>query len=323
MKMQVTVIIMVCCVAISCARDITKVTIAKKPLPDNFTVAQPEKIAVTNDAVTCTIYAKRFAQGNVAYCEIIPARDVKSLSVKFIDTEIVLSKKKWGYRGFFAIDPDLKPGVYHCAIHGDTFHIEIPVTIKRSFFPVSVIPMEFDKFSQKDYIETPEVKQFIAECTKKKQKAFATRFDDCIQSPPYYPLNTHAINSAFWAKRRYLLYDSSTKKRQTVTRIHHGIDLNGNSGEPVYAVLDGIVVLADKLFYEGNIVIINHGNGIFSYYMHMEKLMVSSGDRVVAGQLIGAVGSTGMSTGPHLHVSLMVHGVQANPLSLLVLPIKK
>jgi hypothetical protein len=47
-----------------------KVTIAKKPLPDNFTVVKPEKIAVTNDAVTCTIYANEFAQGNVAYCEI-------------------------------------------------------------------------------------------------------------------------------------------------------------------------------------------------------------------------------------------------------------
>jgi murein DD-endopeptidase MepM/ murein hydrolase activator NlpD len=52
-------------------------------------------------------------------------------------------------------------------------------------------------------------------------------------------------------------------------------------------------------------------------YMHMEKLMVSSGDRVVAGQLIGAVEAPACQQGPHLHVSLMVHGVQANPLSLL------
>jgi murein DD-endopeptidase MepM/ murein hydrolase activator NlpD len=105
-------------------------------------------------------------------------------------------------------------------------------------------------------------------------------------------------------------------------RVHRGLDLRGVKGTPVYALADGEVVLAEELFYEGNFVLVDHGNRIFSYYMHLDSLDVKKGDRVKAGQLLARVGSTGVSTASHLHVSFIIRGIQVDPLSILPLPFR-
>ena len=323
MKRNVIAIIISYIMLLSCAKDITRVTIAKTPLPKNFTATDVKVVTYNGDDVACMLFAHRFSQGNVIYFEVVPATDVNEIRVMFNERIISTTKRSWGFRGFFAIAPDEKPGTYLFTVTIGTKKIEVPVVIEKTKFPVSIIPMDLGKFSQKEYLESPEVQEYIQQCTQKKQKAFATQYDDLIRGRAFHPRDVHEVNSQFWAKRVYKLYDNSSGKTQTVERIHRGIDLNGNTGDPVYAMLDGIVVLAEMLFYEGNMVIINHGNGIFSYYMHMEKLYVASGDKVVAGQQIGTVGSTGMSTGPHLHVSLLVDGVQVNPMSIVPLPIRE
>lgn len=307
---------------LSCARDVTKVTIAKTPVPKNFTATDVKVINYSGDDIACMLFAHRFSQGNIVYFEIVPANDVKKIGVTFNEKVIPTTKRSWGFRGFFSIAPDQKPGTYTFTVTIGTKKIDIPVEVVKTAFPVSTIPMDLGKFSKKEYLESPEVVEFIQQCTEKKQKAFATQYSDLVRGRAFHPRNVHEVNSPFWAKRIYKLYDDTSGKTQTVERIHRGIDLNGDTGDPVYAMLDGIVVLAEMLFYEGNMVIINHGNGMFSYYMHMDRLYVTSGDTVVAGQLIGTVGSTGMSTGPHLHVSLMINGVQVNPLSIVMLPIR-
>ncbi|MGQ9841991.1 MAG: M23 family metallopeptidase [Spirochaetota bacterium] len=296
---------------------------AKTRLPKNFTATDVNAVTCNTDDGVCMLFAHRFSQGNIVYFEIVPATGVKEIGVMFHKSIIPTTKRSWGFRGFFAIAPDEKPGTYLFTVTIGTKKIDIPVLVTITAFPVSTIPMDLGKFSQKEFLESPEVQEFIQQCTQKKQKAFATQFPDMISGKAFHPRDVHDVNSQFWAKRVYKLYDNISGKTQTVERIHRGIDLNGNAGDAVYAMLDGIVVLADKLFYEGNMVIINHGNGIFSYYMHMEKLYVVSGNKVVAGQQIGTVGSTGMSTGPHLHVSLIIHGVQVNPMSIVPLPIRQ
>lgn len=308
---------------LSCAKDVTKISIAKIRLPKNFTATDVKAVTCNTDDATCMLFAHRFSQGNVVYFEIVPATDVKEIGVMFHKRIIPTTKHSWGFRGFFAIAPDEKPGTYLFTVTIGTKKIDIPVLVTRTAFPVSTIPMDLGKFSQKEFLKLPEVQEFIQQCTQKKQKAFATQFADMISGKAFHPRDVHDVNSQFWAKRVYKLYDNISGKTQTVERIHRGIDLNGNARDAVYAMLDGIVVLAEMLFYEGIMVIINHGNGIFSYYMHMEKLYVVSGDKVVAGQQIGTVGSTGMSTGPHLHVSLIINGVQVNPMSILPLPIRQ
>lgn len=103
--------------------------------------------------------------------------------------------------------------------------------------------------------------------------------------------------------------------------IHKGIDMRGHEGEKIKACNRGRVVLAKKLFFGGNTLVIDHGMGIYSVYMHLSKFEVQPGDVVSKGQTIGLVGSTGRATGPHLHFSMRVHDISANPVSLTRLPL--
>jgi murein DD-endopeptidase MepM/ murein hydrolase activator NlpD len=98
--------------------------------------------------------------------------------------------------------------------------------------------------------------------------------------------------------------------------IHKGLDMKGEEGEEIKASNTGRVVLADELFFGGNTIILDHGQGIFTIYMHMSGFIVSPGDLVSKNDTIGFVGSTGRSTGPHLHFGVKVAGINANPVSL-------
>jgi murein DD-endopeptidase MepM/ murein hydrolase activator NlpD len=95
---------------------------------------------------------------------------------------------------------------------------------------------------------------------------------------------------------------------------HAGEDYAVPSGTPVLAPAAGLVVLAEPLFVRGNAVVLDHGHGVFTGYWHLETLGVKAGERVAVGQALGAVGSTGLSTGPHLHWELRVAGVAVDPL---------
>jgi hypothetical protein len=98
---------------------------------------------------------------------------------------------------------------------------------------------------------------------------------------------------------------------------HSGIDYPAKHGAPVRAVANGVVELRDDFFFGGNSVFIDHGDGLFSMYMHLSRVDVRAGQAVERGQTIGAVGSTGRATGPHLHLGLRWHGARIDPALLL------
>jgi murein DD-endopeptidase MepM/ murein hydrolase activator NlpD len=95
--------------------------------------------------------------------------------------------------------------------------------------------------------------------------------------------------------------------------IHTGIDLRGDTGDPVRATADGTVTIASWQGGYGNMVEIDHHNGLATRFGHMSKILVKVGQRVHIGQTIGLIGSTGRSTGPHLHYETRVHGSAVNP----------
>ncbi|WP_165174705.1 M23 family metallopeptidase [Desulfovibrio sp. ZJ369] len=102
--------------------------------------------------------------------------------------------------------------------------------------------------------------------------------------------------------------------------VHRGLDLRGAQGTPIRACADGEVALADNLYFSGNAVYINHGEGVFSAYLHMSESKVKAGERVRKGQVVGLVGATGRVTGPHLHLSLIVQGQSVDPQPFLAAP---
>ncbi len=102
---------------------------------------------------------------------------------------------------------------------------------------------------------------------------------------------------------------------------HRGLDYAGPTGDPVRAPADGVVTLVGPNFtLLGNCVIVNHGEGLTSLYIHLSSIDVAEGDRVQAGQLLGRIGNTGASTGPHLHYATYFHGVPVDPDLLLSFP---
>ncbi|HRV96762.1 MAG TPA: M23 family metallopeptidase, partial [Anaerolineae bacterium] len=95
---------------------------------------------------------------------------------------------------------------------------------------------------------------------------------------------------------------------------HAGTDFGGGVGEPLYAPAGGIVVLAEPLMVRGNAVLIDHGMGLFSGYWHQSEIVVTPGQHVEPGDLIGYEGDTGLVTGPHLHWEFRLNGIAVDPL---------
>ena len=100
-------------------------------------------------------------------------------------------------------------------------------------------------------------------------------------------------------------------------QFHNGVDMAAPGGSPILAAYDGEVVAASYSSSMGNYIMIDHGNTLYTIYMHASALYVKKGDVVARGQQIAAVGSTGRSTGNHLHFSVRLNGSYANPWNYL------
>ncbi|MBR6423747.1 MAG: M23 family metallopeptidase [Bacteroidales bacterium] len=131
----------------------------------------------------------------------------------------------------------------------------------------------------------------------------------CI--PSIYPVNpkTVQMTSPFGARFHPI--------RQAIV-FHEGVDLAGPAGQPVYATGDGVVESTQVNFSGyGNVVIIDHGFGYKTRYAHLKEIKVTEGQVVIRGDRIGTLGSSGLSTGPHLHYEVIYRGVQINPWNYL------
>ena len=99
---------------------------------------------------------------------------------------------------------------------------------------------------------------------------------------------------------------------------HYGLDFAQKKGTPVKAMNNGIVTLAEKdLFYTGATIIFDHGHGISTLYMHMEKVFVNVGDHIKKGDIVGTIGASGRATGPHLDIRLNWFGTRLDPATIL------
>jgi murein DD-endopeptidase MepM/ murein hydrolase activator NlpD len=110
--------------------------------------------------------------------------------------------------------------------------------------------------------------------------------------------------------------------RPESSELHTGADFALAEGTPVVAAADGTVALAEDLFFAGNAVFIDHGDGLVTMYFHLADLKVRSGQEIRKGEALGVVGSTGRTTGPHLHLGVRWRGARIDPLLLLADPAK-
>ena len=168
-----------------------------------------------------------------------------------------------------------------------------------------------------DYLT--EGKILAASFTNQGKTYEAVYYEDASGEGSYYAPDGRAMKKAFLRAPLNFSYISSNfnpKRLHPITKrvkAHRGIDYRAPTGTPVYAAGSGRVIEASYNKYNGNYVFIQHPNGIVTKYLHFSKKAVKKGARVKQGQTIGYVGSTGMSTAPHLHYEFIYNGVHRNP----------
>ena len=209
-----------------------------------------------------------------------------------------------GRRGWALVPiPSLAaPGDKSLVVRAGRSSVAIQVPVEAGSFDMYHIPAAVSRpildQSQKVQAESARLKKLIGVLSQPgwtPRSRFSSPLEgDYPSSSPYGSRRTYEPNPAVSA--------------------HEGQDFSAPAGTPVMAPAAGVVVLAEPLFVRGNAVVLDHGNGVFTGYWHMQELAVQQGDRVEPGQLLGLVGSTGLSTGAHLHWELRVNGVPVDPL---------
>jgi len=122
------------------------------------------------------------------------------------------------------------------------------------------------------------------------------------------PLRSYKLISSPYGQRRRF-----TRGGRSWNEIHQGIDYAQDRGEPCYAPTDGRVVTSDHLSSPGNLVVVEFFPGMYQLYYHLDSRAVNRGDSIHIGDLLGRVGSTGKSTGPHLHFEIRIHNIFVDP----------
>jgi murein DD-endopeptidase MepM/ murein hydrolase activator NlpD len=235
-----------------------------------------------------------------------------SLSGKWLEHHVFFSfdpsSKTW--YGIAGVSLETKPGKYLLTLNGKTAQGKA-VSFQRS------IAVGKGKYQQiavtvaKQYTEpSPEQLQQINQDKTLKQQVFAHVEPEREWAGKFSPPVDASISDVFGTARTF---------NGEVQSVHQGLDFRVPTGTAVAALNSGKVLLARPLFFEGGCVVIDHGQGLMTIYMHLSEMKVKEGEQVKRGQEIALSGGTGRATGPHLHVAVRWQGVYLDPKTLLSL----
>lgn len=180
---------------------------------------------------------------------------------------------------------------------GEVVRVTETLTITYRQFPTEIIDIP----SEREYLLDPAITR--AEAERLAEIYGRLRPEKLWQDVFGYPVQELTITSAYGALRQY----------DTGPGCHAGVDLDGEQGDPVFAAADGRVVLAEVLQVRGGAVVLDHGLGVYSCYFHLSDMLVQEGQVASKGQVIGYMGSSGLSTGTHLHWEIRVGGTAVDP----------
>ena len=193
------------------------------------------------------------------------------------------------------------PGHYPLALGDET----VDIAVIRRAYPSSTITVP------QKFIEPPkEVQRQIDEEVTIKQSVFeSSRPDRLWQGPFVAPTNT-SYTSSFGLRRTY---------NGRILSVHQGLDYSAALGTQVTSANSGRVAIARDMYFEGGFIVIDHGESIFTLYMHLSEFLVKEGASIEKGDHIGRSGSSGRVTGPHLHFAVRWQGAYLEPSTLLKL----
>jgi murein DD-endopeptidase MepM/ murein hydrolase activator NlpD len=209
----------------------------------------------------------------------------------FAERKIHFNEIENAYEAIVGIDLLSKPGTYAMEITAKDMMIRRTVRVRKKAYPVQRLTLP------KDMVELSPENEARVERELKLTSSLWPNETDRHWDGDFMNPRAGEIVTPFGVRRFINKIPKSP---------HTGIDVSAEEGDPVVAPNNGVAVLVDDLFYSGNSVILDHGQGIFTMFFHLSKTLVKPGQAVKKGETIGLVGSTGRSTGPHLHWGVRV-----------------
>ncbi len=249
-------------------------------------------------------------QGEVCLISIFGPPSLRSIQAEFqgVKFPLAFSEQNGVYEGLIGIDMDTRPATYEMKIvaadGGSNIQLgtlslkveEVDFGIQKLSLPSAMVDLDRKTLER------------VNKEAKRLKSLFQVFRDERLWRGAFIRPVEGELSSAFGLRRII------NGKRQTP---HTGVDFRAEEGTPVWACNSGMVVLVDDLFLPGKSVILDHGWGFYSMYFHLSEALVKEGDRVEKGATLGRVGSTGRSTGPHLHWGVRMNGARVDPISLL------
>jgi len=256
------------------------------------------------------IVAPLLEPGQIILARLVQAPEIKRVSIHLLDNVYELGPKEPAHETFalIGLDLDLKPGPYEIDMtvflrDGRTEELRHRIQIGGREFPIRKL------WVKEQYVRPPpEVQARIQREAEILEMVYSASTGRWLGEGVFERPHPGEMASNFGEKRIYNNVPRST---------HSGTDIAAPQGSPVRAANSGRVVLARDLYFSGKTVIIDHGLGLFTLYCHFSSLKVSRGDPVTKGSVIGLAGSTGRSTGPHLHWAVRLKGCRVDPVALL------
>jgi murein DD-endopeptidase MepM/ murein hydrolase activator NlpD len=218
--------------------------------------------------------------------------------------------KRW--YGIAAIPLTTKKGSYELQItetlaNGRTAELVRKIGVAEAPYPTITVTVA-KRFTEPN----PEQLTSISADKESKRKVLNMVTSERLWTGDFVAPVSDAVSGVFGTAR---VFNNEVQSR------HEGLDFAAPPGTEVRAINSGVVILARPMFFEGNFVVIDHGQGLLSLYLHLSAFRVQEGDHVHAGETIALSGGTGRATGPHLHLGVRWQGIYLSPAILLKLNI--
>jgi hypothetical protein len=280
--------------------------------PHTARAAVTQGLTPADEKWVVEVQPEQLVNGAPYLLRVTPPEKLQTLSGSWLGREVYLSvdPKNADWYGLMGVGLGTEPGEYPLVLTGlttagSTLTFEKKLEVGSETYPVSEI-----KVAGKFVRPNPRILARIKREAALKHELFSHIIPEREWSGKFIAPLTTSPSEIFGTGRTF---------NGKLERRHEGLDYHARPGTRVKSLNSGTVILARRLFYEGNCVIIDHGQGLLSLYMHLSRFRVKEGQQVKRGQLLGLSGATGRVTGPHLHLAVRWEGVYLDPARLLQL----
>jgi murein DD-endopeptidase MepM/ murein hydrolase activator NlpD len=252
-----------------------------------------------------TLTPKKVGPGDILLVTVSGATG--TVTGSFNGKRIFFNPSAQSFKAIVGIDLLSEPGNYDLEISSNGAALRRPVKVSKKAYRTQRLKMP------KDMVELSPENEARADRESKKMAAIWPDLTERLWSGNFMNPRQGEIGTEFGVKR--LMNDIPKNP-------HTGVDVVAEEGEEVRAPNNARVALVDEQFFSGNSVVLDHGQGIYSMFFHLSKVLVQPGQQVKKGDVIGLVGATGRASGAHLHWGVRVQGARVDPLELINLKLE-